>query len=275
MKQFQAVLLIAVSIPTIFAQQPSRRGHPATPWQPAGKEVGSVKFSSRKMLKPHATVTKDAVAPAAGVVQIHYEEGRVFAFFVATGQIPSGSQQMVSITLDNGAGDPTSIVFDPVSYSFNPGDYITLPSLDNMTDLQPSLLVTYTVDVTTARNTTEANGYFLTGASLGFDNLTDFAPLISGTSQKIAGNKDMILVIDGVFTTDAPLVAIEGSVPPASAITRVSTSEIDVNLSQVAGLDLTGLNEYLLTVSQAGFADTVVYRYVPAATGTFNPAPSQ
>jgi hypothetical protein len=83
----------------------------------------------------------------------------------------------------------------------------------------------------------------------------------------------MILVINGVFTTDTPLVVLEGSVPPTSAITRVSTSEIDVNLSQVTGLDLTGLNEYLLTVSQAGFADTMLYRYAPAAPNTFNLAP--
>jgi len=273
MKHVRAVLMIAVSISTTFAQQPSKRGHAATPWQPMGKQVGGGQFSGRKLVKKHATVTRAATAPAAGVVQVHYEEGKVFAFFVATGQIPEGSQEAVTITLDNGVDDPTAIQFDPVSYSFNPGEYITLPSLDNMVDLQLSMLVTYAVDVVTGRNTTEAQGYFLVGTSLGFSDLTNFAPVITGTSQKIAANKDMILVINGVFTTDAPLVVLEGSVPPASAITRVSGSEIDVNLSQTAGLDLSGLNEYLLTVSQGGFGDTVVYRYVPQAANTFNPAP--
>jgi hypothetical protein len=255
-----------------FGQQPAKRGNRATPWQPAGKQVGSVKLGSRKMAKAHAVVAH-AITPAPGVVQVHYEEGHVFAYFVATAPIPSGTQQEVTVTIDDGSGNPSSLQFDPVSYSFNTGDYMTLPSLDNMDDLQPSLLVTYTVDLVSGRTTTEANGYFLVGAALGYSDLANFAPVITGTSQRIAGNKDMILVINGVFTSDTPLVVLEGSVPPTSAITLVSTSEIDVDLSQVTGLDLTSLTEYLLTVSQAGFADTVVYRFVPAADNTYNPAP--
>lgn len=273
MKHVQAILFTAISIPIMFAQQPGKRGHTATPWQPSGKQVGKVQSGSRKLVKRHAAVAKDAVAPAPGVVQVHYEEGRVFAYFVATSAIPAGSQQQVSITIDDGSNDPSSLVFDPVSYSFDTGDYITLPNLDSLTDLQPSLLVTYTVDIGRGGNVTEANGYFLVGTSLGFGDFTSFAPVITGTAQRIAANKDMILVINGVFTTDTPLVVLEGMVPPSSAITRVSGSEIDVNLSQVTGLDLTGLNEYLLTVSQAGFGDTVVYRYAPAADNTFNLAP--
>jgi hypothetical protein len=83
----------------------------------------------------------------------------------------------------------------------------------------------------------------------------------------------MILVINGVFTNDTPLVVLEGLVPPAAAITRVSNSEIDVNLSRVQGIDLSTMNEYLLTVSQAGFADTLLYRFAPVQPGSYNPAP--
>jgi hypothetical protein len=273
MRLAPAFLWIAFSIPLVMAQQPARRGRHATPAQPAGRQVGAVQFGSRKLVKPRAAVVPQAVAPAPGVVQVHVEEGHVFAFFVATSPIPSGSEELVTITIDNGSGNPSSLQFDPVSYSFDIGDFMTLPSLDNMSDLQPSLLVTYTVDVTTGRATTEANGNFLTGTSLAYGDLAKFAPVITGTSQRIAANKDVILVVNGVFTTDTPLVVLEGYVPPATAITRVSTSEIDVNLSQVTGLDLTGLNEYLLTVSQAGFADTILYRYAPAAPNTFNLAP--
>ena len=274
MRQLPTFLLIAASIPTMFAQQSGRRGHAATPWQPAGRQVGAVHFGAHKMVKSHAGVVKDAaLAPAPGVVQVHYEEGQVFAFFVATATIPSGGSQAVTVTIDDGTGNPSSLQFDTVSYQFNPGDFITLPSLDSLSDMQPSLLVTYTVDVASGRSTTEANGYFLAGQSLGYTDLANFAPVITGTTQRIASNKDMILVINGVFTSDTPLVVLEGSVPPTSAITLVSPSEIDVDLSQVVGLDLTGLNEYLLTVSQAGFADTVVYRYAPAPDGTYNPAP--
>ena len=278
MKRLQAVLLIAISIPATFAQHPARRGQPATRWHPAGKQVGSVEIGSRKLVKRHATVVKDAAAPAPGVVQLHYEEGHLFAYFVATGQIPSGSQVQVTITVDDGSNDSTGIQFDPIPFMFGVGDYISLPTLENFSyviDDQTSYLVTYTVDIINGRTTTEANGFFLVGAALGYDNFADFAPVITGTTQRIAANKDLILVINGVFTTDAPLVVLEGNVPPASAITRVSTSEIDVNLSRVPGLDLSTMNEYLLTVSQASFADTMVYRFAPAAPGSFNPAPSQ
>jgi hypothetical protein len=272
MKRLQTFLLLAVSIP-VFAQHPVRRGEPAKRWQPTGEQVGSVQFGSRKLAKPRAATNKAAVAPAAGVVQLHVEEGKVFAFFVATGNIPAGTQVQVTITADNGVDTPTAIQFDPVSYSFTPGQFITLPNLDNMVDLEPSLLVTYTVDLTNRGNTTEANGYFLVGATLGYSDLSNFAPVITNTSQKIASNKDMILVINGFFTSDTPLVVLEGSIAPANAITLVSSSEIDVDLSQVSGLDLTGLNEYLLTVSQAGFADTMVYRYAPGVPNSFNQAP--
>jgi hypothetical protein len=273
MRPTPAILFFAFSIPIVLAQQPVRRGHAATPAQPAGRQVGAVEFGSRKLVKRHAAVVPEAVAPAPGVVQVHVEEGQVFAFFVATSPIPAGGQQLVTVTIDDGSGNPSSLQFDAVSYSFSTGDFITLPSLNSLTDLQPSLLVTYTVDVVNGKTTTEANGSFMAGTSLGYGDLANFAPVITGTSQKIAANKDMILVINGVFTTDTPLVVLEGSVPPATAITRVSTSEIDVDLSQVTGLDLTGLNEYLLTVSQAGFADTMLYRYAPAAPNTFNLAP--
>jgi hypothetical protein len=273
MRLAPAILWTAFSISIVFAQQPARRGHAATPAQPAGRQVGAIKFGSRKFVKSHAAVVPEAVAPAPGVVQVHMEEGQVFAYFVATSPIPASTQQFVTLTIDDGSGNPSSLQFDAVSNSFNTGDYLTLPTLDNLTDLQPSLLVTYTVDIVNGRTTTEANGYFLTGSALGNGDFANFAPVITGTSQRIAANKDMILVINGAFTTDTPLVVLEGNVPPAGAITRVSTSEIDVDLSQVTGLDLTALTEYLLTVSQAGFADTLLYRYAPPAPNTFNLAP--
>src|SRR5689334_17118940 len=128
MRQLQTLLLIAASIPTMFAQQPSKRGRAAVPFQPTGRQVGEIKFGAHKMVKSHATVVQDAVAPANGVVQIHYEEDKLFAFFVATAALPSGSSLAVTITIDDGSGNPSSLVFDPVSFStFNAGDFITLP----------------------------------------------------------------------------------------------------------------------------------------------------
>jgi hypothetical protein len=45
-----------------------------------------------------------------------------------------------------------------------------------------------------------------------------------------------------------------------------------VDLSRIQGLDLTSSDTLLVTVSQAGFSDTVEYRYLPGAPG-FNLAP--
>ena len=63
------------------------------------------------------------------------------------------------------------------------------------------------------------------------------------------------------------------TVAPASAISLVSAGEIDVDLSQIQGLDLTSSDTLFVTVSQAGFSDTVEYRYLPGAPGSFNLAP--
>lgn len=275
MKQTLALLLVASSIPTIWAQQPvRRRGHAASlaPLNASGRAVGSLQLGSRKAVKRNSA-GKEASAPppAPGVVQIHVEEGQVFAFFVATDTIPANSLVGGSITIDNGS----ELDFDSVQFTSdtNPGDFVILPAISNLGDLWPAGVVTYTVDVTINKVITEANGQFLSGESFAYADLANFAPIITGTSQRIGLNKDMILVITGVFTSDTPLVVLENAVPPASAITRISASEIDVDLSQVPGLDLTTLNEYLLTVSQAGYADTIVYRYAPAAPNTFNPAP--
>jgi hypothetical protein len=57
-------------------------------------------------------------------------------------------------------------------------------------------------------------------------------------------------------------VAIEDLIVPAGAI-RVSPSEITVNLSRVPGLDLTSMWDALLTVAQAGWSDTAIYRHIP------------
>src|SRR5690348_1858537 len=116
MKYLPAVLLFAVTIPATFAQHPARRGKPVTAWQPTGKQVGSVQFSSRKMVKHSAALVPHAISPATGVVQVHYEEGQTFAYFVATAPIPAAAQEQVTISVDDGNGNPTSITFDPVSY---------------------------------------------------------------------------------------------------------------------------------------------------------------
>jgi hypothetical protein len=85
------------------------------------------------------------------------------------------------------------------------------------------------------------------------------------------------LVLNGYFTPDPALVVLTDQysiyvVPPA-AVTIASSNEIDVDLSQVPGIDLTSSDTLFVTVSQDGYSDTVEYRYLPGTPGTFNPAP--
>ena len=279
MRRRLAVVLIACGIPAVWAGPAGHRGSAATPLENAklhaGRQIGALHFGARKAVK-RSTAGKEAAAPppAPGVVQVQVLEGRVFAYFVFTSPVPAGSTIGGGITIMQ-QGDVTGqLTFDDVQFdAVDAGSFISLPQFTGLGDLWPTGEVYYTVDVTTNGRLTEANGQFFVGESLTYDDLTTFAPVITGTSQRIAANKDVILAINGAFTADTPLVVLEGSVPPATAITRVSSSEIDVNLSQVQGLDLTTLNEYLLTVSQAGFADTMLYRYAPGPPGTFNQAP--
>jgi hypothetical protein len=271
MKRKLTLLLLACGIPAVWAGPASRTGREV---RPTGKQVGSLRIGGRA----HTNAAGKAATPppAPGVVQVHIEEGQVFAYFVATSAIPAGSTIGGAITIVQNGQSTGQLVFDDFQFgALNPGDFITLPQFSNLGDLFPTAEVYYTVDVTSGRTLTEANGEFLSNEALAFGDLANFAPVITGTSQRVASNRDMILVINGAFTGDTPLVVLENAVAPASGVTLVSPSEIDVDLSQVPNLDLTALTEYLLTVSQAGFGDTIVYRYAPQQPGTFNLAPQQ
>src|SRR6478672_1460071 len=272
MRQKLAVLFIAFSIPAVWAEPANHRGSAATPLRShmlrGGQQIGSLRLAPRKAAR-HSAEPRATLPPAPGVVPVQVVEGHVFAYFVFTSRVPAGTTIGGGITIMQQGKTTGDLTFDDVQYdAVDAGSFITLPEIASLGDLWPTGEVYYTVDVTTNGTTTEASGQFLVGESLTYNDLTKFAPIITGTTQRIAANKDMILVINGVFTSDTPLVVLEGTVAPANTITRVSTSEIDVNLSQVTGLDLTGLNEYLLTVSQAAFGDTVVYRYVPGPANT-------
>lgn len=279
MRQKLVVIFIAFSIPMTWAEQARHAGPAATPMPKdthrAGRQLGTLRFSPHKAAKRSVAGSEATAAPPApGVVQVQALEGHVFAYFVFTSSVPSGATVGGNVTIMQ-QGDVTGqLAFDDVQYkAVDTGSFIALPQIASLGDLWPTGEVYYTVDVTINGMLTEANGQFLVGESLTYDDLANFAPVITGTAQKIAPNKDVILAINGIFTPDAPLVILEGTVPPAGAVTQVSSTEIDVNLSRVQGLDLSTLNEYLLTVSQAGFADTMLYRYAPGQPGTFNPAP--
>jgi hypothetical protein len=160
------------------------------------------------------------------------------------------------------------------------GSIVFLPSISNFGDLWTSNGSAFDIAVQvqpSGGTTTEVDCRVPVGESFANSDLAGNEPLISALSQSIAGNKDLELVLNGYFTGDTPLVVMTDQfnvyVAPASAINRVSSGEIDVDLSQITGLDLSSSDTFFVTVSQAGFSDTVEYRYLPGTSGSFNLAP--
>jgi hypothetical protein len=241
-----------------------------TPLPSSSQGRAPVHINSRQLARPEA-----APPPAPGVVQLHFEAGHGFAYFTAASLIPANSIIGGSMSVFNGGQSVGSISFNNLQLNadMQPGDFITLPNFSSLGDIWPTGELIYTVDVTIRGALTETNGDIFVNQALGYNDLPNFAPSIAETAQTISGGGDMILNIYGVFTGDAPLVVLESFVVPAGAVRVISSGQINVDLSLVRGFDLSHLAEYLLTVSQAGYADTVVYRFVPAQPGTFNPAP--
>lgn len=221
---------------------------------------------SKHRLAPHAT----AVAQAPGVVQLEYLNGSVTAWFVTTATIPRGSSIAITVAHDNG----TEIDCDPLTLDADaaPGTSYLLPSVTSFGDLWSDGVITYAVFVTANGKDSQAAADFGVGVARSYSDLQSVVPLITSTVQGLGAGNDVTLAIKGSFTSDAPLVALDDNVVPASAIT-LSAKEIDVDLSKVPGLDLTSFAEYALTVGQAGWSDTLVYRYIPGAPGTFTLAP--
>ncbi len=272
-----SILFIGIAAATANAQPPTTTQRTVQARETAtGHKVGTLRAGKLSRGAAVAAPQASAPPPAPGVVQVHAVQGNVFATFIATSLLRSGTVFGGSVSSDNG----TSISFDNVSFNsdLNPGDYVQLPQFSNVGDLFPQGTITYTVDVTVGKQLTECNGQIYLVSPPAYSDLTSITPVISTTVQSVGANKNMILAIKGLFTADTPLVVLGsydyGNFPvPATAITSVTSTEIDVDLSQITGLDLSTLNEYLLTVSQAGFGDTIAYRYVPFAPKTFNLAP--
>jgi len=255
---------IALTLPSAWAQHTRHIISPSSLARSGARGSHSLAPRARKL----ADAT--AVTQAPGVVQLEYLNGTVIAWFVSTGTIPKGSSIALTVAHDNGTeidGDALNITAD-----VGPGQSYLLPNVNSFGDLWSSGVITYAVFVTINGKDSQAATDFGVGVARSYSDLQSVQPLIVSASQSISGGKDVILAIKGTFSGDAPYVALDDVLVPAAAIT-VSTTEIDLNLSKVPGLDLSAFSEYALTVGQAGWSDTLVYRYIPGAPGTFNLAP--
>jgi hypothetical protein len=273
------VLSFTPTTPAIWAQKYPKRT--ATVTSPDGSVHHAVSLRIRSLKAREAVTPRQSPPPpASGVAQCHVDaNGSFTGFFVNTATIASGTTITGSITL---VDDNSSINFtgETLSQALPAGSIIFLPAITNFGELWTANGSAFNVAVQVQPprgTTTEVDCLVLVGESFANSDLANNEPLISALSQSIAGNKDLKLVLNGYFTGDAPLVVLTDQfsvyVAPASAISLVSGSEIDVNLSQIQGLDLSSSDTFFVTVSQAGFSDTVEYRYLPGTPGSFNLAP--
>jgi hypothetical protein len=279
MKLTVLVLSIALTTPAIWAQKYPKRA--ATITAPDGSVRRPVSLHIHSLKGRQAVVKPDqsSLPAAAGVAQCHLDATGAFSgIFVNTAAIASGSTITGSITLQD---DNSSIDFtgETLSQALPAGSVVVLPTITNFGDLWTASGSTFEIAVQVQPprgTTTEVDCQVLVGEVFANSDLTGNEPLIGSLSQSIAGNRDLRLILNGYFTGDAPLVVLSDLysvyVAPGSAISLVSTGEVDVDLSRIQGLDLTSSDTLFVTVSQAGFSDTVEYRYLPGAPG-FNLAP--
>jgi hypothetical protein len=272
------VLSIAMTAPAIWAQKYPKRAAGVT--VPDGSVRHPVSLHIRSLRARPAAVKPDQSVPAAaGVAQCHVDaNGSFTGIFVNTAAIASGTTITGSITLQD---DNSSIDFtgETLSQTLPAGSVVLLPTIINFGDLWNTNGSAFqiAIQVQPSRGTTtEVDCEVLVGESFANSDLASNEPLIGSLSQSIASNRDLKLILNGYFTGDAPLVVLSDFynvyVAPATAISLVSTGEIDVDLSQIQGLDLTSSDTLFVTVSQAGFSDTVEYRYLPGTPNSFNPA---
>jgi len=277
MKLAVIAISIVMTIPGAWAQRYPKR--PAN-LGPDGSASSTLKIRS---LRAHARAVRPEAAPTPApiVVQVFLDpsSGTLAAYAVVTATIPASSQITGGMTL---LDDGSSIDFQqvPLQSALNPGDFFRLPAISDFGDLWTPGAFDYTVQVIPVRGaSTQADGIFLVGETFANSDLTNpqNQPIIASASQAIASNKDVILKFPGFYTGDPVQVVLSdlfaNYVAPASAIT-VSATEVDVDLSQIPaaqGFDMTSLDGLLVTISEDNVGDTIAFRYVPPAPGTFTP----
>jgi hypothetical protein len=265
-------LLFALSVPGIWAQKYPKKPVDATSHQPIKLGLSSLRAH------PHLKAAQSP-PPAAGVAQCYVDpNGALSGDFVNTSTIPSGSTITGSILLEDD-GSYIDFTGETLTSPLTPGSIVLLPTITNFGDLWYSsgAALDIAVQIQPARGTTtEVDCQVLVGEAFSNSDLASNEPLISTVTQSMASNNDLDLVLNGYFTPDSALVVLTDLyniyVVPAGAISIVSGTQINVDLSQVSGLDLTSSDTLFVTVSQDGLSDTVEYRYLPPASG-FNLAP--
>jgi hypothetical protein len=267
---------LAVAVPAGWAQKTPKHPNGVAPDGSAYHQVklGIRSFHSHPRLAPAQTTL-----PAPGVAQCYVDpNGVLSASFINTSTLPTGTSITGSITL---LDDGSSIDFtgETLSGALPAGSFVQLPTITNFGELWYSSGAALDIGVMIQIPhgiTSEVDCVALVGEAFQNSDLTSSEPLISAASTSVASSKDLILNLNGYFTSDTALVVLtdfyNSYVVPPSAVS-LSGGQISVDLSQIAGLNLAYSDTLFVTVSQDGYSDTLEYRYLPGAPGTFNSAP--
>jgi hypothetical protein len=263
-----AVFLLLMTSPG-WSEAPRRTVPTARIARPAGR------LSRSQAVHPRVAAGNANAAQqlpqAPGVIQMNLLDESHIAWFVTAAPLSKGTQILPFIIFPDGTQMP--LVGSELTDDAPAGSSFDLPWIRNLSQFWPTGFLTYGVLVNSGNGDMQAAADFPVGFARNYDDLALFVPRVVSTSESVASNGDVILSIRGVFSSGFPYVLFDDRVAPSSAI-RLTASEIQVNLSQVPSLDLSGLADILLTVGQDGWSDTAIFRHTPFRPGSYNPAPN-
>ena len=289
MKQLVAALLIAGST---FAQtRPARRVFtpPAASkdfsfsagYAPATRRASSTLDQAADMRGPArasrstaADVTANTTPQAPGVMQVNLGDPNRSSWFVSTDLIPKGSIIQPYILPPGSVQQILQLQPIVLNNDLAAGTSLMLPQIGSLGDFWPSGIMTYDVLVKLPDGTnTHTLADFCTNCARNFQDLSGLFPLIYDASESLQSDGSIFVTVNGVFMADPVKVVFEGLAVPAGAISRGNNNSVIVNVSQVPGMRLDLLQDFLLTISQDGFSDTRSFTHVPFQPGTYIPSP--
>lgn len=226
----------------------------------------------------------DALSQAPGVLQLNLFEGFRSGrecYFVATRTIPTGSTLQPFLYMP----DNQQLALNPVTFDYDiaPGESIGLTDIKDFGFFWQSGLTAYAVKVTLPDGTETWTGTdfptsdWQTPYYRIFDDLPYVLPGITNVREYLDNGATMV-EIKGRFWTGIPVhVVFEDLVIPPDSVQIVDDSTVRVNLSQASGYywgksvndlvqqtyDPSIMKNYLLTVGQGGFTDTLPFRHTP------------
>lgn len=266
-----AVIFCCVASAAAWGERRERRLIGSEVIQERGFAPADYRPLSRADLRSRAGKGKMAVEipQAAGVLQINLSDRDRSAWFVVTDVIPAGSTITAYIAPDG----ENYLRLGPLyaQEDIQPGRSFQLPKIPAFGVFWPSGVTTYDVIVRTNNRVTRAAADFTVDGSRNYDDLGVVVPLIYQWSEAIE-NRQVILTIEGEFTSDPVKIVLEDLVVPPSAITQ-NGGTIKVNLSRVPGARLHLYQDFLLTVGQIGYSDTRIFTHVPFSPDKYEQAP--